>query len=361
MGRKINVPFKIGDLAEAKTFEDGYRGAWFRCKIIEISRRKGSIGIVSEYYDFPEEKLEWVELYQMAPYHVGKTREKKELMLRPPYPPIYRKSQMPLVGEISEVTVIVDDTWKVGDLVDWWKDDCYWSGSITGLFGNCKAMLELKPPPHGEGDTYKVLLKDVRPSLDWSPKQGWTVPPQGEKNGCVCAQIIKPLTQARKARQETMSGHRKDESEDRRTPDIQTQELKARQETMSGHKKDESEDRGTSDIQTHGSEDRRTSEQPQVPQENHGAGGGVVQTQGSEYNRTSEPPQVPHKNHGAGGRVALDSVETDTVEAAIMELEELVNKVKWIKKILEQGISFSDGARPEWEFVDQSPASSAPK
>ncbi|KZV17835.1 hypothetical protein F511_01644 [Dorcoceras hygrometricum] len=142
MNQKINLPFKIGDLAEAKSFEEGYRGAWFRCKIREISTREGNVGHVSEYYDFPEEKLEWTQLYQMTPYNVGRTRESKiELMLRPPYPPIYRRSEMPRVSEISEVTVIVDDKWKVGDLVDWWTTDCYWSGRIMGLFGNRKATV----------------------------------------------------------------------------------------------------------------------------------------------------------------------------------------------------------------------------
>ncbi|XP_073048862.1 uncharacterized protein [Primulina eburnea] len=322
-----NLPFKIGDLAEARTFEHGYRGAWFRCKIIEISTREGNAGHISEYYDFPDEKLEWTEFYQTNPYRVGRTRERKELMLRPPYPPFYSKSQMPLVSEISEVTVIVDEAWKVGDLVDWWTTDCYWSGRIEALLGDCKATLKLRRPPHGEGKTYEVLYKDLRPSLDWSPQRGWTVPTQGGKHGRVCARIIEPLNQmlpfskAHKAGQETMSDREKDESKDKRTPNIQTQ----------------------------GSEDRRMSETSNT------------QRRSSEDRRTSEQSDDPHKEHGAGGRVALNSVETNTLEATIMDLEELVCKVKWIKKILGHGVSFSDSVRPEWEFVDKSPASSAPK
>lgn len=79
----------------------------------------------------------------MNPYRVGRTRERIELMLRPSYPPFYSKSQMPLVSEISEMTVIVDDAWKVGDLVDWWTTDCYWSGRIMELLGDCKAKVKL--------------------------------------------------------------------------------------------------------------------------------------------------------------------------------------------------------------------------
>ncbi|KZV17836.1 hypothetical protein F511_01645 [Dorcoceras hygrometricum] len=107
----------------------------------------------------------------------------------------------------------------------------------------------------------------------------------------------------------------------------------ARQETVHVHKKDDSDDRRTSDIKT----------------------------QGSEYRRTPEQPQVHHKKHGTDGWIAINSMGTNTLEASVMDLEELVNKVKWIKKILEQGIYFSDGVRPEWEFVDQSPASSTSK
>jgi len=28
-----SLPFEIGQLAEAKSFKRGYRGAWFRCKV----------------------------------------------------------------------------------------------------------------------------------------------------------------------------------------------------------------------------------------------------------------------------------------------------------------------------------------
>ncbi|XP_073287298.1 uncharacterized protein [Primulina huaijiensis] len=289
---------------------------FFFYQIIEISTREGHAGHISEYYDFPDEKLVWTEFYQMNPYRVGRTRERIELMLRPPYPPFYSKSQMPLVSEISEVTVIVDEEWKVGDLVDWWTTDCYWSGRIQGFSGDCKASLKLRTPPHGEGKTYEVLYKDLRPSLDWSPQRGWTVPTQGGKHGRVCARIIEPLNPAG-------------------------------QETMPDREKDESKDKRTSNIETQGSEDRRMSETSNT------------QRRSSEDRRTSEQSNDPHKEHGAGGRVALNSVETDTLEATIMDLEELVCKVKWIKKILGHGVSFSDGVRPEWEFVDESPASSA--
>lgn len=36
--------------------------------------------------------------------------------------------------------------------------------------------MEFLPPPMGEGSSYEVSFKDLRPSLDWSPKDGWRVP-----------------------------------------------------------------------------------------------------------------------------------------------------------------------------------------
>lgn len=87
-------------------------------------------------------ELVWTALYDENPYCEGKMKEKqRELMLRPSYPPIYNEAQMPHVSEISEVTVIGGDSWRVGDLVDWWASDCYWSGKITELFGDNEAQV----------------------------------------------------------------------------------------------------------------------------------------------------------------------------------------------------------------------------
>lgn len=32
------------------------------------------------------------------------------------------------------------------------------------------------PPPMGEGSSYVASFSDLRPSLDWSPEDGWTLP-----------------------------------------------------------------------------------------------------------------------------------------------------------------------------------------
>ncbi|EPS62475.1 hypothetical protein M569_12316, partial [Genlisea aurea] len=126
------LPFKVGDLAESKSFQHGYRGAWFRCKIAEIRKRKEHLEYALEYYDFPDEKLKWTKPYQVQIW-VRQREKNKELMIRPHYPPIFNAKQVPDVSSIREATVVFDDAWKIGDLVDWWTTGCYWSGTIVQI------------------------------------------------------------------------------------------------------------------------------------------------------------------------------------------------------------------------------------
>lgn len=76
---------------------------------------------------FPFTEIRWTKLYQKS----GKPKDKKRsLMVRPCFPSVYHESQMPDVNTISETVVIVNDSWKVGDLIDWWTDNCFWTGTI---------------------------------------------------------------------------------------------------------------------------------------------------------------------------------------------------------------------------------------
>lgn len=58
------------------------------------------------------------------------------------------------------------------------------------------------------------------------------------------------------------------------------------------------------------------------------------------------------EKHGMSGRHVLHSKCSDNVgvEAAIFDLEEYVNKIKWLRKLMQYGTS-SAGAH--WEFVEQ--------
>ncbi|KAI3964664.1 hypothetical protein MKX01_020481, partial [Papaver californicum] len=48
----------------------------------------------------------------------------------------------------------------------------------------------------------------------------------------------------------------------------------------------------------------------------------------------------------------LNSTFFDTIEASIMDLEELVNKVKWLKGALDYGADFSNAMKPSWKFLE---------
>ncbi|CAN6851043.1 unnamed protein product [Brassica oleracea] len=139
---QTNLPFKDGQTVEVRSFEHGYRGAWFRCKVVRIYIVEGKLYYSLKYLDYEKE---------------------------------------------------------VGDLVDWHKDDCYWSGTVVALKKNeplqadkkkidvvkLFVLVELYPPPRGEGATYNALRKDLRPSLEWSFEDGWTLPSADGRQGNV--------------------------------------------------------------------------------------------------------------------------------------------------------------------------------
>nr|GEU94500.1 agenet-like domain-containing protein [Tanacetum cinerariifolium] len=134
------LKLQVGQLAEMKTFEDGFRGAWFRCKINDVDFKKNKI--LLEYYDF-EEEITWTNIYDLPPHVKKSSWKKKQLMLRPQYPllyDLYYKNEQPPVNSISEICVVIDDAWKIGDMVEWYKDDCYWSARVIKVLSNDKVQ-----------------------------------------------------------------------------------------------------------------------------------------------------------------------------------------------------------------------------
>lgn len=173
------LPYKIGDLAEYKTFLNGYRGAWFRCKVhnMRVNASSGHMEYYLEYIDYDREEMEWVRVFQENPASSNRnSRESTEIMIRPSFPQWYYGHEVPEQLPVSDVTAVVDETWKVGDLVDWWKEGCYWSGRIIKILNKHMIKVQLPAPPIGEGKSYPAKCKDLRPTLEWSLAKGWTVP-----------------------------------------------------------------------------------------------------------------------------------------------------------------------------------------
>lgn len=62
-------------------------------------------------------------------------------MIRPPAPAVIRECDLEdfkiraALKERKDVTVVAlfDNEYMVGDMVEWWKDDAWWTGRITEL------------------------------------------------------------------------------------------------------------------------------------------------------------------------------------------------------------------------------------
>lgn len=61
-----------------------------------------------------------------------------------------------------------------------------------------------------------------------------------------------------------------------------------------------------------------------------------------------------------GGSPPLNIAISDSLDAGLMDLEELVNKIQWLKGILDFGIPMPNGTTPSWKLVEHR-GSSTPK
>ncbi|KAL5701507.1 hypothetical protein ACHQM5_026834 [Ranunculus cassubicifolius] len=309
------LPFEVGQLAESKSFQYGFRGAWFRCKIKDKRMMKGKLNYSLEFFDFPGEKVTWTQLYQKGK-HGG---EKSYLMVRPPFPYAYCESQMSDTCTTSEVVVIVKDEYKVGDLVDWWSDGCYWSGKITHLLDQGIVKIKLHDPPAGEGKIYEAFCKDLRPSLDWSPNSGWTLPVSLKDKTChPCARLVYSGNQDHSrstGEQKVDSAVKEEEMKDEETKKPWTRKLL-------GWEDDDME-----------------KPKPSLSDSVSRTAVSTTESLGKKKIRVS-------------GRDYLDSAFSDTIESSILDLEELVSKIKWIKRGHQFGFDCASGMTPAWQFLE---------
>ncbi|KAF3456850.1 hypothetical protein FNV43_RR01504 [Rhamnella rubrinervis] len=344
---KYDLPFRVGQRVELRSFIEGYRCSWFRCKILGIRGKKDQQEYTLEYSDFPDEKIRWTKVYQCSPNNP----RSKELMVRPCYPTIYRESQIPDTNAISEVVVIVVDVWKVGDLVDW-IPDTYWSGKIVKVLRNGKVKVELPPPPVGEGSTHDALCKDLRPSLDWSIEHGWTVP--APVNGRCCARIIKPVNQDAgeesgvEAKAQALQPSDTSEQMEKQ-PVVATASVEI-QMTGNNMESDVADDCSIGRISFSDSissshvKDASTTE--------------IVSETTDGHNRCENGG--PLKKMRIDGNGSVELMCTDSLETAVLELEKLLIQVKWMKGLLEFGMPVSNSTGTSWKFLEDG-ASATPK
>ncbi|KAH9764525.1 Agenet domain-containing protein [Citrus sinensis] len=425
---KSRLPFKVGQLTESRSFVPGFRSSWFRCKINfademedfsgmltnslirNISVRHKEVMHTLEYLDFPDEKIRWTKLYQ-KPVGGSRSKEmKRQIMVRPSFPPIFCESQMPDVNNITEVVVIVNDVWKVGDLVDWWTDNCYWTGRLTEILGDGKARIELLPPPVGEGLSYEVFLKDLRPTLEWSLDNGWTIMilflcgldtlysnvdtmyltlysnvdtmylfsllvGNGyllkEKESSYCARIIKPLNPVNQEDSQNLMVPPVEMTENAQPTAGPSPECNAsfssRMSTSSLPSLDKSERHAKRPLSPAASKEMHALETKMgFDAVDSGIGKSSYSDSVSSSQIRDAATEMPDtdagnkscENSGSSKKIRYDrsiplnSSFSDTIEAAILDYEELVNRVKWIKAILQSGTIPSNTVQPTWKFLE---------
>ncbi|KAD4179996.1 hypothetical protein E3N88_28587 [Mikania micrantha] len=306
--------FKVGQLAEMRTFEVGYRSAWFRCKIMDILPEKNKI--LLEYYDFDLDDPSWVEIYQEPPYAKKSNHIKRQLMVRPEYPVVYCKSEIPCINSILQAGIVIDGSWKVGDLVDWSKDDCYWSARIVEVLGDNMFKIELPLRPVGEGKRkerrHKAHGKDLRPSLDWSETEGWSLPAMEGQTSCD-AHLIFPTNQGM---------------------DLEVEHAAA-----------VSPVNASSTTRVSAAEGDGDSEQN-------------VKTNGDlmESSESSSSLHVKIRKDAVAAdeeeKRALNVMREHTLEAALLDLEEIINKVNWMQRILQsRSNDATSSSSSSWKFA----------
>ncbi|KAK1281827.1 hypothetical protein QJS10_CPB22g00285 [Acorus calamus] len=301
--------FQIGQQIESRTFEDGYRGAWFRSKIRDTSLRKGQTWHQLEFFDYPGEGLHWSKLYQKTPW-LCSGEKKTMLMMRPSFPQFYHESEKFDLDDISDVIAIINDVWKVGDMVDWWSDHCYWSGRVTQLLGKDKVEVKLSNPPLGEGKTYEAFCKDLRPSLDWSPEYGWTVPVDEE----IVVLILVSLVLGNRLR-----GTLGFLIEENQLAFIQ----------------------GLKEF---------SGELPKVDSEK--VGDPISTTRGAPRMVQYSSRMYQNELRVSGSGQLFSKKPSDSVESSIMDLEELASKIHWVRAMLQCEFQLSTIVKSSWKLVE---------
>ncbi|GJX42210.1 agenet domain-containing protein [Tanacetum coccineum] len=350
---KEPLNFKVGQTCELKSFITGFRGAWFRFKIIDILLKQNKIKL--EYLDY-DDGIQTEKIYEVPPYSRKSNPSNKQLMIRPCYPLMYHKNTMPSV--ISEVCIVTNGSWKVEDLVDSFGNGCFWSGRVTKVLSEDKVQgyclgsaqshstplvmgllqlhIEYPLPPAGEGkvdETYEAFCKDLRPSLVWSQEEGWILPTvDGRTAGD--AQLIFPSQQGTDSERE--------ESND--AEQVGDSPLDAYGTGTSN------DTRISLDSLVEGETEMQSSEAMDV------AVCKDVKMDDLESIDSISIIGVQESNAAAAAFekgidyiVDLNIMHEETLEAPILDLEELANKVRWLKRILHSHQPPSYDTTP-WKF-----------
>ncbi|XP_017980597.1 PREDICTED: uncharacterized protein LOC18593312 [Theobroma cacao] len=141
--------FKVDEKIELLCQDSGIRGCWFRCTVLQVSRKQMKV----KYNDVQDEdgygKLEeWIPIFKLAmPDKLG-MRYSGRRTIRPAPPS-------------SETALALE----VGSAVDAWWSDGWWEGVVTGVNSSGDDNLQVYFP--GENLFLSIHKKDLRISRDW--------------------------------------------------------------------------------------------------------------------------------------------------------------------------------------------------
>ncbi|XP_022753055.1 uncharacterized protein LOC111301551 [Durio zibethinus] len=141
--------FKVDEKIELLCQDSGIRGCWFRCTVLQVSRKQMKV----QYDDVQDEDgygnlEEWIPISKLAMPDKFGMRYSGRLTVRPAPP----SSQ-------AELAL------KVGAAVDAWWSDGWWEGVITGVNSSGDDNLQVYFP--GENLFLNIHKKVLRISRDW--------------------------------------------------------------------------------------------------------------------------------------------------------------------------------------------------
>ncbi|XP_035831739.1 uncharacterized protein LOC110868377 isoform X3 [Helianthus annuus] len=148
--RDANVlSFKINEKIELLSLDSGIRGCWFRCTIMQVTRRQLKV----QYDDLKDEDgsgnlEEWVPASRSAmPDKLG-----IRCLGRPTARP-------------ARIEEEADFAIEVGSPVDGWWSDGWWEGVVTGIGESGAGVVKVYVP--GENLFLDIDIKNIRVSRDW--------------------------------------------------------------------------------------------------------------------------------------------------------------------------------------------------
>ncbi|XP_011095526.1 uncharacterized protein LOC105174955 isoform X2 [Sesamum indicum] len=141
--------FALNEKVEFLCQDSGIRGCWFRCTVLEVSRRQMKI----LYDDVKDEESctnleEWVPTYRLAKADKLGMRHGGRPTVRPAYP--------------CDERIL---SFEVGDPADAWWNDGWWEGVVSGTRDGKNGIYQIYIP--GENLYLNVEMKNLRVSRDW--------------------------------------------------------------------------------------------------------------------------------------------------------------------------------------------------